>query len=61
MNLWVSYGIGAAAGANAITVFQHSLVNLWVSYNAVLDSIDTAVNISAFSGESLGELRDFQE
>ena len=56
MNLWVSYGVisGLTVG---VSVFQHSLVNLWVSYVDAYCEASKAAKISAFSGESLGELR----
>ena len=40
----------------AIGGFQHSLVNLWVSYFLEDSNSDGLADVSAFSGESLGEL-----
>ncbi len=37
-------------------MFQHSLANLWVSYNTRPGSVYVIKKVSAFSGESLGEL-----
>ena len=55
VNLWVSYLVFWTRG-RAGAVFQHSLVNLWVSYVAPERLHRLQLGVSAFSGESLGEL-----
>ena len=57
MNLWVSYEIFRNEPKTVWRGFQHSLVNLWVSYGRYRPLLIPLKTISAFSGESLGELR----